>query len=262
MFTLSTFLKKSCFVLLLGAIAVLTLLSFDHMASWFSSDTLEPVKTYKVTFPKEKKESSQLVKELDRPDTEVRKPFEEKQGPNLGETSPVLDLNPVDLLQNGGAESVITDEATHLSQESGRTPPFSAENARKRAISKRLREIDDEIAAIMPFVNEDRDLLLRFTLLREEMVKLHKERGTYHAHGAVDPMIGNKLTKLVLSVTTDGKIPVSLGEQIADILEEGGSYEHAARVRAVTQRAIENGDEFYKPEHLDESYKSEHGGDY
>ncbi|MCG9129891.1 hypothetical protein JT359_20070 [Candidatus Poribacteria bacterium] len=129
----------------------------------------------------------------------------------------------------------------------GITKAVAAEQARK----KRLAIIESEMRALAPHTGQgNHAITLRLLNLEEEMLRIHQEQGTLHTDR--NPFTNIKIGKLVFSVISDGKVPVAIGEEVASYLEEDGYHENAARVRAVTQRAIENGDEFYKPEHAED----------
>lgn len=128
--------------------------------------------------------------------------------------------------------------------------PEAAAVEQRRRESQRLLDIDAEMQTLAPFINEDRDIHLRFLDLQEESLKIHQARGTLHIEG-ISPFIAIKIDRLILKATTDGKIPVSIGEEIAALYAENGLHPLAHRIRVLTQRAMENGDEFYKQEHME-----------
>ena len=104
--------------------------------------------------------------------------------------------------------------------------------------------------ALLPLIKEDNDIHLRFLDLQEESLKIHQDRGTLHIDSG-NPFLGIKIDRLILKVMADGKIPVSIGEELASIYAENGLHSQAEHVRVLTQRAIEKGDDFYKPEHME-----------
>ncbi len=129
-----------------------------------------------------------------------------------------------------------------------RVNTLAAEQARK----KRLAEVEAELHALAPHTGQgNHAITLRCLDLEEEMFTIWKEQGLLITHG-VNPFIEIKMMRLFFSFMTNGKVPVHIGEQVASYLEEEGHYEHAARHRAITQRAIEKGDEFFKFEHLED----------
>ena len=121
-----------------------------------------------------------------------------------------------------------------------------------QAASRRLREIDVEMRAIIPFIEEDKDLYLRYLDLEEESLRIHQDSGTLHVEG-MSPFVFIKIERMVLRFMTDGKIPVSIGEELASTFAASGLPAQAERIRVLTQRAIQNGDDFYKPEHMEDN---------
>lgn len=51
--------------------------------------------------------------------------------------------------------------------------------------------------------------------------------------------------------TEDGKCPVCIGLQLADVFEEGGRLEFAKEMLMVTHRALQRGGQFFKQDHLE-----------
>ena len=145
----------------------------------------------------------------------------------------------------GGLKSLAKRKRKDISPEAA-----AAEQRRKE--SERLREIEKEMRSIAPFIKEDRDIMLRFLDLQEEKLKIHQDRGTLHTDGH-NPFFLIKVERLLLRATTDGKIPVSLGEELASLFAENGYPSGAAQIRRATQRAFENGERFFKSEHLKDS---------
>lgn len=119
--------------------------------------------------------------------------------------------------------------------------------------------------------------ILEMLKLEAEMRNLDKEVGYLIRGGSPPPwntaagLVTNateneepfelKMGQLVLpNLTPDGRLPVSFGEPVVDLLLESGKIDDAATIYMATQRAMQNGDEFFKPEHLTEWGASEQGG--
>ena len=151
-----------------------------------------------------------------------------------------------DATQNHNDEAVFPQKRD---PKGGITKAVAAEQARK----KRLAEIESEMRALTPHTGQgNHAITLRMLDLEEELLRIYQEQGRLHTDGR-NPFITIKIGRLVFSVISDGKIPVTIGEQVASYLEEDGLHEQSARVRAATQKAIENGDDFYKPEHMEDN---------
>ncbi len=135
------------------------------------------------------------------------------------------------------------------------SPPQKNPNLEK---INRLREIEAQF--IKPQSTRDPTKILELLALQEEMLKLQQELGILNVEGG-DPFLSNKIGQLVLSnMTNDNRLPVSVGEEMVDVLVEGGDIDGAATIYMATQRAMENGDEFFTPEHWTEWETSEQGG--
>lgn len=128
----------------------------------------------------------------------------------------------------------------------------------------RVEEIQLRLRELVPLetslVNPEPAQALEIVELQEEMLKLQQERGTLVTKGE-DPFLPIKIGKLMLSnMTNDNRLPVSVGVEFVDLLVESGDIDGAAQIYMATQRAMENGDEFFKPERWTERAAHEQGG--
>lgn len=251
------FLKKYGFYGILGVIGILSIIAFEPtLTSWLFTHTSPPIKVYKAA-PFEKQNSGNTIHATPRSDAETPNSLPSEHFPENEDPDAATALAKNEISQNDNfANNEVSDGATTVEIVAVR-PPKRKETSKeatavekKRKASQRLREIDIEMQAIAPFINKDKDIHLRFLDLWEERLKIHQDRGTLHIDG-LNPFISLKIDRLVLRVMTDGKIPVSIGEKVASIYSENGHHSQAEHVRVLTQRAIEKGDDFYKPEHLE-----------
>ena len=152
----------------------------------------------------------------------------------------------------------------HLTGESASQHEEQLEKQRqiKEQLEKweRIAAIEAQMEQLASLANQDPAYALEMLDLEKEMLKLHQELGTLVIDKG-DPFLSIEINRLVLSnMTSDKRVPVSVGEQLVDLLVEGGDIDGAATVYMVTQRALENGDEFFKLEHWTERGTSEQGG--
>ena len=252
------FLRKYGFYGILGVIGVFSIIAFEPtLTSWLFTHTSPPVKVYKGV-PFEKQENSENTSHATPlSDAETPNPLPSEQFPKDKGIDTATTLAENEILQNDNFDNPeVSDEATTGETVAVRPPkrkgtsPEALAVAEKRKVSQRLREIDLEMQAIAPFINEDRDIHLRFLDLWEERLKLHQDRGTLHIDSG-NPFMWIKIDRLILNVMSDGKIPVSVGEELASLYAENGLHSQAEHVRILTQRAIEKGDDFYKAEHME-----------
>ena len=159
-----------------------------------------------------------------------------------------------DSLETENAED--TDEQSpahpHNVGDPSETQQLSTKDLRRQELRKRAAILRKQFQEMLPIDgSEDPESALQAINLRQEILQIEKELGTAVFHGS-DPIIALEIDKLVLSnLTKDGQIPVSIGLQMADLLEKNQEFELAERVRRATQRALENGDQFFKPEHAE-----------
>ena len=253
-----SFVKKYFFLLLILSLLIMAIVALEPILSkLFSLNTAPPIKIYKVTQVDER-ETNKLQKRSSNKSTENDTSLHVEQSSlsdnGTPKTPEVFNEEASDEVQN---EINHNDTHDHNHDEAllkkrppknGITKAVAAEQARK----KRLAEVESEMRALAPHTGQgNHAITLRMLDLEEEMFTILKEQGRLKTHG-VNPFIEIKMMRLVFSSMTNGKVPVYIGEQVASYLEEEGHYEHAARHRAITQRAIEKGDEFFKFEHLED----------
>ena len=254
-----SFVKKYFFLLLILSLLIMAIVALEPiLTKWFFSNTAPPIKIYKATQVdaretnhKLQKRSSNVSPENDTP-LQVEQPSLSDNGtPGTPEVSSSTTSDEAQGDRNHNATQNHNDEAVFPQKrdpKGGITKAVAAEQARK----KQLAEIESEMRALAPHTGQgNHAITLRMLDLEEKMFTILKEQGRLKTHG-VNPFIEIKLMRLVFSSMTNGEVPVYIGEQIASYLEEEGHYEHAARHRAITQRAIEKGDKFFKFEHLED----------
>ena len=254
-----SFVKKFFLLVLILLFIVLVLVAFEPILTRvFFSNTSPPIKIYKTTQVDSRGTNYNLQKRSSNKSTEndmhfqVEHPSLSDNGtPDTPEVSSSITSDEAQDDRNHDATQNHNDEAVFPQKrdpKGGITKAVAAEQARK----ERLAVIESEMRALAPLTGQgNHAITLRMLDLEEEWLRIHQEQGTLHTDGR-NPFTGIKIGKLVFSVISDGKIPVDIGEQVASYLEEDGHHEYAARVRAATQRAIENGDAFYKPEHTED----------
>lgn len=138
-------------------------------------------------------------------------------------------------------------------ENSSNEPEISAEDLRRRELENRQSEILKQLEAM---AREDGvippDDMPQAEELHEEILRIAQELGTLISDDGSDPFRTLEMGKFLHSnMTRDGKLPVSMGPRLADMFEEDGDFESADKMRMLTQRALENGDEFFKQEHLE-----------
>ena len=240
---------------ILGIIGVFALIAFEPtLTSWFFTHTAPPIKVYKAVPLEEIEKSQRQAKpplSLAPSGGPVLPPVDEKNVP------PVTENNEENASSDAPPVSeplrTITDvDLPPPKRTQRRISPEAAAAYQRGKADKRLRDIDTEMQALYPLINEDRDIHLRFLDIWEERLKIHQERGTLHTEG-LNPFVGIKIKRLILKATSDGKLPVSIGEELASLYESNGLDSQAERIRVLTQRAVANGDAFYKPEHMEDN---------
>ena len=161
-----------------------------------------------------------------------------------------------------GANLSLVDKAASQYEKQGGQPPPPNKDPNLEELD-RVKVIQARLSELVPagtVVTQDSAEVLEILNLQEEMLKLQQERGRLVIEGG-DPFLDIKLNRLMLSnMTDDNRLPVSVGVEMVDLLVEGGDVDGAARVYMATQRAMENGDEFFTPEHWAEREMSEQGG--
>lgn len=159
-----------------------------------------------------------------------------------------------DSLEEETAEDTVENEHAHPHTvgEPSETQQLTTEDFRRQEMRKRLAILEKQFQEMLPIdSSEGPESALQAITLRQEILQIQKELGIIVFHGS-DPIIALEIDKLVLSnLTQDGQIPVSIGPQMADLLEKSQEFEIADRVRRATQHALENGDQFFKPEHAE-----------
>lgn len=146
-----------------------------------------------------------------------------------------------------GAKVRLADASTsqHEAQEGSLPPPQQDPHFEK---IERLKAIEAEFEKQAGRVIRDPLKILEMLKLEAEMQKLGQEIRSLDT--AKRDFLGFKIGQLVLpNLTSDGRLPLSVGEEIVDLLVEGGDIDGATKVYMATHRAIENGDEFFKLEH-------------
>lgn len=152
-----------------------------------------------------------------------------------------------------GQKVQLTDESASDDQELVMSPHqrFPITRAKERELKKhsRLYVIEARLEQLAQLPTQDTASMLERLQLQEEMLQLQKELGLLVVEGG-DPFLSNKIGQLILSnMTSDKRIPVSVGEQVVDLLVESGKIGDAATVYMATQRATESGDPFFKAAH-------------
>lgn len=157
-------------------------------------------------------------------------------------------------LETENAEDTDQQDPAHPHNvgEPSETQQLSTKELRRKELGQRAAILRKQFQDMLPIDGiADPESALQAINLRQEIIQIEKELGTAVFHGG-DPIIALEIDKLVLSnLTKDGQIPVSIGPQMADLLEKGQEFELAERVRRATQRALKNGDKFFKPDHAD-----------
>ena len=145
-------------------------------------------------------------------------------------------------------EVSLTDAPSSQHEAQGESPPLPKKNPDLEK-HRRLQEISVQLEQEQDQAIEDPAKALWMLNLLEEMIKLQQALGILHTDGS-DPLLPIRLGKLVASnMTSDKRLPVSVGEEVVDLLVESGDIDSAATTYMAMQRAIENGDEFFLPEH-------------
>ena len=116
----------------------------------------------------------------------------------------------------------------------------------------RVQEIQAEIEALSPQVEQDIKLLPKLNELVAEQLRIQQELGRLHIEG-LDPFVGLEIQNLMATSMTEQGLPVSAGPRLAELVEKTGDIESAEKIRAATRKAMENGDEFFQPEHVETS---------
>ncbi len=251
-----TFMRKYYLYAILSVVGIVTIITFEPtLTALLYTHTSPPVKVYKVT-PLEQQETTgrNTTGAALRSDTEMGKSFSTQHGAGseypdraTEPTKNITDINSED------ADGVIpVNPFTVRPPHRKRGSPEVITGEKRMRESERLREINAEMKVLIPFISEDRDIHLRFLDLWEEHLKILQAQGRLYIDSG-NPFMSIKIERLILKVTSDGKIPVSIGEEIAAIYAENGHHAQAAWIRNLTQRATEKGNQFYKPEHLEEN---------
>ncbi len=222
--------------------------------------SVENITVYEVTKP---------VKRESQPNSHLPSERSHNQGAQIAETSksqtsedsesPTLsDTHPTDAhLDTGDADGVDESEEassdTHDVGDSSTSPQVSAVELRRQTLINRQVEIQAQLEAM---AREDGSVAPRdipkSLVLFEETVRISQELGTLSSDDSSNAFSMIERSKFIASHTTeDGKVPVSIGSQVSDMFEKDGNHEAAEAMRIITQRALENGDEFFKPEHLE-----------
>lgn len=146
----------------------------------------------------------------------------------------------------------LEDVPPHKVGDPGEMPELSAGDLRRQEMIKRQALLREQLQEMLPIDGiAEPERALQAINLQQEIYRIGKELGTVETSGG-DPMVAYEINKLVLSnLTPDGEIPVSIGPQFAELLEKSGEKEIAAGVRRAMQRAVENGDTVFKPEHIE-----------
>ena len=247
-----SFLKKCGLLLLFVTVFVALLVFFEPVfMGLFSKNRSSSIKVYREPQQTYIGEKIEKEKPLQSSISEKEKPLQSSISEKKKPTDKVVSIQE-------GPNSLPTPIQTTTQNDKGDTKPLM-KRPPKEGITKavawdiRSQEIESEMRALAPHTGKgNHAITLRMLDLEEEMLTIQQEQGLLHTHGG-NPFNEIKMMRLVFSSLTDGKVPVSIGEQIATYLEEDGQHEAAAMYRVVTQRAIENGDEFYKPEHLEDN---------
>ena len=131
-------------------------------------------------------------------------------------------------------------------------PPPDPEQERIWRMEDRVEELQKQIEELSPQVAEDIKLLPRLNELVAEQLRLQQELGRLHTEG-LDPFVGLEIQNLMATSMTEQGLPVSAGPRLAELIEKTGDIEASEKIRAATRKAVENGDEFFLPEHIDTS---------
>ena len=146
----------------------------------------------------------------------------------------------------------------HEAQGRSSPPPEKEPNLEKQErLKARLKAIEAQFEEREGQVIRNPVEILKMLKLEEEMQRIGKELGALDT-GNRDPFLGSKIGQLVLpNLTDDNRLPVSVGEELVDLLVESSDIDGAATVYMATQRAMENGDEFFTPGHWTEQGTSD-----
>ena len=128
-------------------------------------------------------------------------------------------------------------------------PPPDPEQERIWRMEARVQELQAEIEGLAPQVEEDIKLLPRLNELVAEQLRLQQALGRLHVEG-LNPFVGLEIQNLMATSMTEQEFPVSAGPRLAELVEKTGDIEAAEKVRAATRKAVENGDEFFRLEHV------------
>lgn len=137
-------------------------------------------------------------------------------------------------------------------------PPEKGPNLEKQErLKAQLKAIEAQFEEREGQVIRNPVEILKMLKLEEEMQRIGKELGALDT-GNRDPFLGSKIGQLVLpNLTNDNRLPVSVGEELVDLLIESSDIDGATTVYMATQRAMENGDEFFTPGHWTEQGTSD-----
>lgn len=145
-------------------------------------------------------------------------------------------------------EASLTDAPSAQREVQGESPPPPKQNPDLEK-HRRLQEISAQLEQESQTTQDPAKALWVLNLL-EEMLKLQQALGLARTTDGFDPLLAIKVGKLVASnMTSDKRLPVSVGEELVDLLVESGDIDGAATTYMATQRAMENGDEFFMAEH-------------
>lgn len=245
------------FVVVFTILGFVGVLAYLMIRARFVEDTI--VTAYEIAKPvkRESYSNSHLPsghsreQEAQTIETSKRQTAETNGSPTSSDTHQAdVHLNGVDIEEINQSRQV--SSATPDVEDSGTTLQHSGEELRRQVLRNRQKELQKEIEAL---AGEDGRVALKDTLkglaLLEEIYQIEREFGTLNS-GEVDPFAMIKRGKFITSHTTkDGQVPVSIGSQLAEMYEDDGLFEVAENMRILTQRALQNGDEFFKPEHLE-----------
>ena len=182
------------------------------------------------------------------------------------------DRSPIELGDTEGEEgisnaesntnkSMVGEEPTpHIAK--GEAPPEHSREAMERSHKEyrqqqRVLEIMEEIRGYANNSVNSREDTLRVLELQEELLRIQQERGQLYQTGG-DAFKVNEFFKTVLTHTTDdGRFPTAkasvliegIRESTPDFLEKQVALERLNRIVAT---AIENGDEYFDPNHFNE----------
>lgn len=246
-----SFLKKAWPFALVG-FAVICVWTVLHLRS---NKPLTPVKIYGVPQPTPQGQSNtKPVIRQDAQTTETSERQASETNENLVEsgtylTSEFLDTVVVEGIdENEEIESYVLD-----TEESGATPQLSTEESRRQTLINRQVEIQAQMEAMARADGSvaPRDIPKSLELFKESL-RISQELGVLNSDDSSAAFRLIERSKFIASHTTvDGKVPVSIGLQIADMYEKDGYYEAAERMRIITQYALENRDEFFRSKHLE-----------